>query len=126
MSAAMEESKESAEEEQLFDTIKETMPPGHHICKTIPTLDASLVGRCIAFRWNLGWEQGCVTKFHSTDPQAARRKKRKVDILEANFEVEFISDAYLVMCCSRQHTSLRMLAPLARNPAGRVLNQSCR
>jgi hypothetical protein len=94
-SEAMEESKESAEEEQLFDTIKETMPPGHHICKTIPTLDASLVGRCIAFRWDLVWEQGRVTKFHSTDPQAARRKKkRKVDILEANFEVEFISDAY--------------------------------
>jgi len=69
-----DEQKESSsseshqEEEVLSEHIKSTLSlavsTGYHGCATAPPLDNSLVGRLVAFRWNMGWEVGTVNTIH--------------------------------------------------------------
>jgi hypothetical protein len=90
------ETESEAEEvpaELIFDTIRETTPPDSVICKTAPSLNDSLVGYTIAFRWNVGWEQGRVANFLPAERKLKKRKtKSDKDVPCANFEVKFPSD----------------------------------
>jgi hypothetical protein len=50
--------------EHIKSTLSLAVPKGYHGCATAPPLDKSLVGRLVAFRWNMGWEVGTVNTIH--------------------------------------------------------------
>ena len=73
---------------QFFDSPEECAAD-KNLCARCPTLDASLVGQSIAFRWNCGWEHGVITK-HLLK---TGKQNKKNTTSKPNFEVHFDSDS---------------------------------
>ena len=59
-----------------------------------PDLDSSLVGKNIAFRWDVGWELGVVTQILPPSYLKKTKRSRKATCPDTtfNFEVKFASD----------------------------------
>lgn len=82
-------SDSSLEEEYLFDTLAEATPLGYKNARKPRTVDAAMKGARIAFRWSTGWE--CWQVRDLLDPA---RKRERHFVPEANFDVQFSSDAH--------------------------------
>ena len=102
-----EEQKESSssespqEEEVLSEHIKSTLslavPKGYHVCASAPPLDNRLVGRLIAFRWNIGWEVGTVKTVYLRPVEIKKRKRNETGL--ANTDIKFPSDSHARDIC---------------------------
>jgi len=77
------------DEEHLFDTLAEAIPLGYKKARKPHTIDGTMVGAFIGFRWNTGWECGQVKSL--LEPT---RKRGKNFVPQANFDVLFSSDAH--------------------------------
>ena len=100
--AGAREERSLAQESHLADTIAEVTPSGSLARPQCPALDSSLVGNCIAFKWNIGWEQGKVRCQLSAEHR--QKKKTSKIIPTANYEVFFVDATGPNECTLNQNT----------------------